>query len=181
MYYALCSLYPHSNVKAKRNIWYAKYRSCQILIIIYSDSSCCQFYLFILQSYVLLLLLHNHNNITTVLPPVPCLISSDCQRLPGSTRHWLREANVLFAKRNFQILSSWSKEGVWLGGGWAVGGGGTVWNCIHMCVQCHYSISTQLHHCWLPWTISESKLSDLPCLLWSTSSVYKFIPLQWHR
>lgn len=179
MYYTLCSLYPHSNVKAKWNIWYTKYCSCQILINIYSDSSCCQFYLFILQSYVLLL--HNHNNITTVLPSVPCLISSDCQRLPGSTRHWLREANVLFARRNFQIVLSWSKEGVWLGGGWAVGGGETVWNCIHKYLRCHYSINTQLHHCWLLWTISESKLSDLPCLLWSTSSVYKFIPLQWHR
>lgn len=38
-YYTLCSLYTDSNSKAKWNNGYAKYRSCQILVIICFDSS----------------------------------------------------------------------------------------------------------------------------------------------
>lgn len=82
---------------------------CNLFVVFFYDSSHTLFFLFILQDYFLFLLLHNHNDITSVLPLVHWLISLYLQKLPGSKRHWLREAKLLLARRNSQILLFWSK------------------------------------------------------------------------
>lgn len=49
-----------------------------------------------------------------------------------------------------------------------------VWGCVSMCVPCDVTLrNMQLHQHKLPWATSESKLQELPCPLWSTTSVYQ--------
>lgn len=158
---------PNGNGKKKRNIKYPKYCPCQIFVIIYFASSYPLLFVFILQ-VSLLPLLHNHNNITSVLPPVHCSISLHCQRLPGSKRHCLEEANLHLARRNSQILLFWSK--VVCGGVWVLCVPSNVTLGICNCISICYLGPFQSPNCW-----SFPVLSLVPV----QRTKHGFIPLQW--